>query len=203
MLEYLRAGLTWQGTGDRDQSQSRIAILSIGRALDYGTGCSWWRSVLTPAHLSPLIQSQSHTQWHGGWCQKNIRMHCFHLRTHGLIWFPPACTWPVVSEHSWVMCMCGMWTCFFFILHQLEMSCFGFGSGFMLCILGAVLPPIWDVAYRHGLNCWYPSLKEWNTHNGPWNNLKLTKVINKNELKIDWWKSNIAFELWSNRIKTN
>ena len=39
--------------------------------------------------------------------------------------------------------------------------------------------------YTRGQNCWYPSVNERKTHNGHWNNLKLTKVIiNKNLLKL-------------------
>jgi hypothetical protein len=35
-----------------------VAGLSICRGLDYGTGCSWWGTALTPAHLSPTTQSE-------------------------------------------------------------------------------------------------------------------------------------------------
>jgi len=67
-------------------------------------------------------------------------------------------------------------------------------KGKLLEILGLIIPQ--TCTHMHKI-VGTPLL----THNGHWNNLKLTNVIiNKNVLKMKRWKSNIAFELWFNRI---
>lgn len=47
-----------------------------------------------------------------------------------------------------------------------------------------------------GQNCWYHSVNYAEAH-GHWNNLRLTKVINKN---LNQWKAHVAFEMWLKRI---